>query len=105
MLVTAKESKKLCHSDPVDRFLRCRYKTDVQKSSDITARLGRIVRERRMELGMTQERLAAAAGINRSYIGDIERGARNAALTTLAKLADALDLELSELIRRVERGS
>jgi transcriptional regulator with XRE-family HTH domain len=55
-----------------------------------------------LEIGITQEQLASAAGINRSYVGDIERGARNVALSNLKKLADALELELHELIRRVE---
>lgn len=69
---------------------------------DITERLGWVVRERRIELGMSQERLAGTAGINRSYIGDIERGARNPALGTLVKLARALELDVAELIRRAE---
>lgn len=72
--------------------------------ADILKRLGALVRERREALDLTQEALAAKAGMNRSYIGDIERGSRNIALTNLVKLAAALDFRLADLIRRLEEG-
>ncbi len=72
--------------------------------ADILKRLGALVRERREALDLTQEALAAKAGMNRSYVGDIERGARNIALTNLVKLAAALDFRLADLIRQLEEG-
>lgn len=57
------------------------------------------VHERREELGISQEELAHRAGLHRTYISDIERGARNPSLKTLSRLADALELCTSELIR------
>jgi transcriptional regulator with XRE-family HTH domain len=76
----------------------------VAPEADILKRLGALVRARREALDLTQEALAAKAGMNRSYIGDTERGARNVALTNLVKLAAALDFRLTDLIRRLEDG-
>jgi len=55
------------------------------------------VKERRLELGITQEELAWRAGLHRTYITDIERGARNLSLTSIAKLAGALQASIAEL--------
>ena len=56
------------------------------------------VRQRRRELGISQEELAERAGLHRTYIGDIERGLRNVSLVNIAKIAVALDTHLSKLI-------
>jgi len=58
-----------------------------------------VVRLRRV-VGWTQEELASAAGLSRSYIGDIERQKRNITLKTLEKIAQALNVECSDLLRR-----
>jgi len=57
------------------------------------------VHERREVLGLSQEELAHRAGLHRTYISDIERGARNPSLKTLSRLADALEISTSDLIR------
>jgi transcriptional regulator with XRE-family HTH domain len=67
--------------------------------------LGLVVRDRRKELHMSQERLAERAHIHRTYIADIERGTRNIALRNVARLATALDLSLVDLFTRIERVS
>ena len=64
---------------------------------DIVSAFGNGIRRRRSELGMTQEELADKARIHRTYIGDVERGARNIALRNIQKLADALDIGIAEL--------
>ena len=61
--------------------------------------------ERREKLGISQEELAHRAGLHRTYISDIERGARNPSLKTLSRLADALELSTSDLIRLGEAKS
>jgi transcriptional regulator with XRE-family HTH domain len=66
------------------------------------AALGRVVRERRVEQGLSQEQLAHAARLHRNYVGGIERGERNPAYLNLLKLASALDLSASELLAQAE---
>ena len=53
-------------------------------------------------MGISQEELAHRAGLHRTYISDIERGARNPSLKTLSRLAEALEIATSSLIRRGE---
>ena len=71
---------------------------------DIRERFGFAVKSRREELGLTQEDLADAAGIHRTYLSDVERGSRNLSLINIERLAAALSLSLSELFQLVERS-
>lgn len=64
--------------------------------------LGSALREVRAERRVSQEELGLRTGVHRNYIGGIERGERNPSVTTIATLADALDLKLSELFSRTE---
>jgi transcriptional regulator with XRE-family HTH domain len=61
------------------------------------------VRQLREARGWSQERLAEHAELNRSYIGEIERGDVTASLATVAKLAGALNMEPSALVGRGEQ--
>lgn len=74
----------------------------VQRSQppDICREFGRAVQARRVEVGLTQEELAARAGINRTYLGDVERGARNVALRNLQRIAAALDISVASLFEK-----
>jgi len=65
--------------------------------------LGLSVRLARVERAWTQERLGILAGLERTYIGAIERGERNVGICNVVQLAGALGLPLSELIHRAER--
>lgn len=65
--------------------------------SDIKKRFGRAIRQRRYELGISQEELSFRAGLHRTYISDIERGSRNTSLENIEKLAKALDISVSAL--------
>jgi transcriptional regulator with XRE-family HTH domain len=71
---------------------------------DIRERFGFAVKDRREELGLTQEDLADRAAIHRTYLSDVERGSRNLSLINIERLAAALSLPLSELFGRVERS-
>lgn len=51
---------------------------------------GRNVRQFRKERGMTQAELALKAGLNRSYLGGVERGQRRICMENIARIADAL---------------
>lgn len=64
---------------------------------DIKSRFGAAVKRRRYEIGVSQEALAERAGLHRTYVADIERGARNLALENIEKLALALEISISDL--------
>ena len=73
------------------------------KTWDPRVAFGRAVRRLREAKGLSQEKLAEAADIHRTYIGDVERGTRNIALVNMSKIANALDLPLSRLLAEMER--
>lgn len=73
--------------------------------SGIANRLGRVIRFERERRQLSQEALSELAGMNRSFVGEIERGEATPTIVTLQKLADALGLKLSELIKRYEEES
>ena len=61
------------------------------------------VRERRQELGWSQEQLALKASINRTYIASLESGRRNPSLDLIARLAAAMKIDAAELVSGLER--
>lgn len=60
-------------------------------------RLGERIREARKSLGWTQEELAEYAGIDRSYIGGVERGERNLTFNVLCLICIALGCDIATL--------
>jgi transcriptional regulator with XRE-family HTH domain len=60
--------------------------------------LGSAIRSIRKDLGFSQEAFADEVGIDRSYMGGIERGEHNLALMNLLKISKALKLPLSQLL-------
>ncbi len=66
-------------------------------------RFGLVLRQRRQELHWSQELLAHKADVNRSYLGEIERGRAVPSLAILDKLANALEINLSTLLARCEQ--
>lgn len=71
---------------------------NMQDRNDILRRLGLNIREARSEKGLSQEELAHKAGLDRSYVGDIERGERNPTVVSLLKLARALGMSVSDFV-------
>lgn len=59
--------------------------------------LGQRIRERRKALGWTQEEFAERAGIDRSYVGGVERGDRNLTFTVLCRLCEPLRCDVADL--------
>ncbi len=71
-------------------------KREVRKS------FGKNLRERRLALGLSQEELAERADLHRTYVGSVERGERNVSLENIVRLADALKVKPSDLLKGVE---
>lgn len=69
----------------------------------IQMRFGDVVRMRREELQLTQEDLAEKARIHRTYVSDIERGARNVSLINIERLAQSLNWSLAAMFTAVDR--
>ena len=74
-------------------------------ASTLVRRFGIGVRQLREARGWSQERLAENSNLNRSYIGEIERGRVIASLLTVEKLAAALNVSPSALVTRGEAPS
>lgn len=60
-------------------------------------KFGRAIRTLRVTAGLTQEELADRAGLDRSYIGGVERGERNPTLSVIEKIAEGLGVTEAEL--------
>lgn len=63
----------------------------------IQKRFGARVRELRLERGMSQEKLALEAGLDRTYIVSVESGRRNVSLVNIVRIAKALGVPTQEL--------
>jgi transcriptional regulator with XRE-family HTH domain len=71
--------------------------------NQIVSSFGTTVRQLREAQGWSQEQLAERADLNRSYIGELERGQAIPSLLTLKKLSIALGVSLSNLLAHTER--
>jgi len=65
---------------------------------DVLRAFGERVRSSRQALGLSQEALAHTAGLDRSYVGGVERGERNVALLNIHRLATALGITAADLL-------
>jgi DNA-binding XRE family transcriptional regulator len=75
----------------------------VMKELSTTHRkLGQKIKFLRKQLDMTQEDLAFKIGVDRSYMGFVERGEKNPTLKNLIKIAKALKVTLSELFKSIK---
>jgi transcriptional regulator with XRE-family HTH domain len=70
----------------------------IEDDTGIVALLARNVRERRKRLGLSQEALAHEAGIDRTYVSQVERRLRNVTVTMLVRLASALETTADRLL-------
>ena len=74
------------------------------KASHVSKAFGRVLREQRLAVDLSQEALALAADVDRTFVSQMERGIRQPTLTTLFKLAGALNVSAATLITRSERS-
>jgi transcriptional regulator with XRE-family HTH domain len=68
-----------------------------KREAEIQKQFGERVRELRKQKGFSQESLALACGLDRTYIGGVERGERNISLINIYKIAEALRVNAGEL--------
>lgn len=66
---------------------------------EVLIKFGNKVREERLSLGLSQEELAARAGVHRTYIGMIERAEKNITLTNIEKITKAFKLSIDEIMK------
>lgn len=66
--------------------------------SKVTSAVGERIRYLRLSKELSQEKLALEAGINPAFLGHLERGLKSPTVDTLAKIAAALNVTLSELV-------
>lgn len=69
---------------------------------DVRVAFGLAVRRRRTEVGVSQERLADLAQVERAYVSALERGKRNPTLLTQQRIAAALGVSLQQLVADAE---
>lgn len=69
--------------------------------SDIAKVIGQRIRNYRTKLGWSQEKLAELSGCHSTYIGQLERGEKNATLESIEKIAAALNISLSTLFEKL----
>ncbi len=74
----------------------------MRKKHPALIKLGENIRELRKSRGFSQESFADEAGLDRTYMGGIERGERNIATINLIRIALALDVEVGELFPSIK---
>lgn len=67
----------------------------------VQEKIGQRIRARRQAIGLTQDELADRASTHRTYIGMLERAEKNVSVVTLARIASALEIELSKLLEGI----
>jgi transcriptional regulator with XRE-family HTH domain len=72
------------------------------RSLNAATAFGKALRDQRKHCGLTQETLGFEAGLRRTYISSLELGEKQPTLTTIFKLASALNIPASDLIKQVE---
>lgn len=63
------------------------------------------MRELRLKIGISQEKLAEAAGLHRTYIGGIERAERNVSIDNIEKIAVALGVDVVQLLSPIRASA
>lgn len=70
---------------------------------NLQRKFGLVLKELRLEKGLSQESLANQSDIDRTYISDIEKGERNISLKIIEQLSGTLQISLVELFKKIEK--
>lgn len=71
--------------------------------ADLLTEFGTRIRAARVTVGLSQEALAEACGLHRTYVGSVERGERNVGLLNLLSMATALHIDPAQLVDGLHR--
>jgi len=71
----------------------------MDKRSNVSQKIGRKIAELRKEANLTQEKLAEKVGLDRTYIGYLEKGDRSPSVETANKIARALGVKIDEIFK------
>lgn len=74
------------------------------KLANANVLLGKLIKQRRKELKLSQEELAESAGLHRTYIGQLEQGKKSPTIRTLILISKTLKVKPSELIIQLEKA-
>lgn len=91
-----------CGPAHVNKVTSGTVRREKTRAKSLAVRLGAAIRALRIGAGHSQEALADLAGIHRTYIGAVERGERNITVVSAERVASALGVRLSELLRQAE---
>lgn len=67
----------------------------------ITDKIGNRIRELRSHIGLSQEKFAQKIGMDRTYFASVELGKRNISIVNIEKIANGLDVSLSEFFKDI----
>ena len=67
----------------------------------ITDKIGNRIRELRNQMGLSQEKFAQKIGMDRTYFASVELGKRNISIVNIVKIANGLDVSLSESFKDI----
>lgn len=71
---------------------------------DIQKAFGLRVQQLRKETGMSQEKFALSIDMDRTYLASVEAGKRNISINNIKKIADGLNISISELFGNIEKS-
>ena len=77
-------------------------RSPIHAGDPVLVSIGRAIRELRAERGLSQEGMAYDAGVDRSYMGGIERGEHNLTVMNLHRICQSLEVTMSELLHRAD---
>jgi transcriptional regulator with XRE-family HTH domain len=72
-------------------------------SSKIGSIFGDVIKDHRLKAGLSQERLALEAGVDRTFVSRLERGLRQPTISTVMALGEALGVSAADLVKETEK--